>query len=70
MGGLIIMGTYWDQVGLYLMFTGMVVSGLLGGFGVGATMSLAYAADCTVPSKRSTMFSWLHAVLFFGLTVG
>ncbi|KAI9235111.1 MAG: major facilitator superfamily domain-containing protein [Podila humilis] len=70
MGGLIIMGTYWDEVGLYVMFTGMVVSGLLGGFGVGATMSFAYAADCTDPSKRSTRFSWIHAALFFGLTVG
>ncbi|KAF9371246.1 hypothetical protein CPC16_003170 [Podila verticillata] len=64
------MGYYWDEVGLYVMFTGMVVSGLLGGFGVGATMSFAYAADCTDPSKRSTRFSWLHAALFFGLTVG
>lgn len=70
MCGLVIMGTYWDQVGLYLMFIGMTVSGLLGGIGVGSTMALAYAADCTDPSKRSTMFSWLHAALFFGLTVG
>ncbi|KAG0018942.1 hypothetical protein BGZ81_010016 [Podila clonocystis] len=70
LGGLAVMGYYWDQVGLYMMIVGMAVSGLLGGFGIGLTMALAYAADCTEPSKRNTIFSWIHAALFFGLTLG
>lgn len=70
LGGLAVMGHYWDQVGLYLMIVGMTINGVLGGFSIGLTMALAYAADCTEPGKRSTIFSWLHAALFLGLTVG
>ncbi|KAF9301983.1 hypothetical protein BGZ74_006020 [Mortierella antarctica] len=70
LSGLAVMGHYWDQVGLYLMIVGMTINGVLGGFSIGLTMALAYAADCTDPSKRSTIFSWLHAALFLGLTVG
>ncbi|KAG0093625.1 hypothetical protein BGZ93_007810 [Podila epicladia] len=70
LGGLAAMGHYWDQFGLYLMIVGMTINGVLGGFNIGLTMALAYAADCTDPSKRSMIFSWLHAALFLGLTVG
>ncbi|KAI1321315.1 hypothetical protein EDD11_006652 [Mortierella claussenii] len=67
---LIIMGRWWDQVGLPFMALAKLVYGLLGGMGIGGTMSLAYAADCTDPSKRSLVYSWLHAGLFMGLAVG
>lgn len=64
------MDRWWDQIGLPLMFIMSLVSGLLGGIGTSATMSLAYAADCTDPGRRSLIYSWLHAGLFFGMTVG
>ncbi|KAF9916210.1 hypothetical protein BX616_004346 [Lobosporangium transversale] len=67
---IIIMRKWWDQVGLPFMAFATLVHGLLGGIGIGGTMSLAYAADCTEPSRRSLVFSWLHAALFMGLSIG
>ncbi|KAF9923374.1 hypothetical protein FBU30_006556 [Linnemannia zychae] len=66
----VLMNIYWDQFGLPLMVLSGLVNGLLGGSTLGATMALAYTADCTDPSKRSLAFSWIHAVLFFGLAIG
>ncbi|KAG0349454.1 hypothetical protein BG004_005805 [Podila humilis] len=49
-----LMGFYWDQIGLQLMFLGMILSGLLGGLNVvGTVTSLAYIADCTHPGRRN-----------------
>ncbi|KAG0367728.1 major facilitator superfamily domain-containing protein [Gamsiella multidivaricata] len=70
MCNIIAMSKWWDQFGLPLMILGSLVQGLLGGMGVGGTMSLAYAADCTDPSRRSLIYSWLHAGLFMGLAIG
>ncbi|KAF9400827.1 hypothetical protein BGZ94_005378 [Podila epigama] len=67
---LILQGKFWDQVGLALLIASSFVGGILGGWGLGMTLTLAYAADCTDPSKRSLAYSWLHAALFFGLAVG
>ncbi|KAG0315422.1 hypothetical protein BGZ99_007482 [Dissophora globulifera] len=67
---IVIMDLYWDQIGLPLMVVAGLVNGLLGGTTLGITMSLAYAADCTDPAKRSLVFSWLHAGLYLGLAVG
>lgn len=64
------MDRWWDQIGLPLMVIMSLVGGLLGGIGTSATMSLAYAADCTDPARRSLIYSWLHAGLFMGMTVG
>ncbi|KAG0056151.1 hypothetical protein BGZ83_006246 [Gryganskiella cystojenkinii] len=67
-----LMGVYWDQFGLTLMVFSGLLTGLLGGssMGLGLTMCLAYAADCTDPAKRSLIFSYLHSGLYFGLSVG
>jgi MFS family permease len=70
LGSLVLMSIYWDQIGLPLMILSGLVNGLLGGTTLGVTMALAYAADCTEPSQRSLAFSWLHAVVYFGLAVG
>ncbi|KAF8924693.1 hypothetical protein BGZ58_001541, partial [Dissophora ornata] len=70
LGTILAMGLYWDQIGLPLMVISGLVNGLLGGSNLGITMTLAYAADCTDPAKRSLAFSWLHAGLYFGLGVG
>ncbi|KAF9405787.1 hypothetical protein BGZ94_003382 [Podila epigama] len=67
---IIAMGKWWDQVGLPLMVISSLVTGLMGGISLGATMSLAYAADCTDPAKRSLIYSYLHAGLFLGLAIG
>ncbi|KAF9353096.1 hypothetical protein BGX26_009117 [Mortierella sp. AD094] len=67
---MIAMGKWWDQIGLPLLVISSLVSGLTGGIGLAGTMSLAYAADCTDPSKRSLVYSWLHAGLFMGLAIG
>jgi len=65
-----LMGVYWDQFGLLLMIFSSLLTGLLGGASMGATMCLAYAADCTDPVKRSRVYSYLHAGLYLGLAVG
>ncbi|KAF9297562.1 hypothetical protein BGZ88_009595 [Linnemannia elongata] len=67
---LAIMGKWWDQVGFPLLYIMATIGGLLGGIGLNATMSMAYAADCTPASKRSLIFSWLFAGLFLGLMIG
>ncbi|KAF9148641.1 hypothetical protein BG015_009612, partial [Linnemannia schmuckeri] len=67
---LAIMGNWWDQVGFPLLYIMATVAGLLGGISLNATMSMAYAADCTATSKRSLIYSRLHACLFVGLMVG
>ncbi|KAF9113288.1 hypothetical protein BGX27_001880 [Mortierella sp. AM989] len=67
---LIAMGKWWDQIGLPLLVIASLISGLAGGFAMSGTMGLAYAADCTDPSKRSLIYSWLHAGLFLGLAIG
>ncbi|KAG0052309.1 hypothetical protein BGZ83_002748 [Gryganskiella cystojenkinii] len=64
------MDRWWDEIGLPLMAIMSLIGGLLGGIGTSSTMSLAYAADCTDPAKRSLVFSWLHAGLFVGMTIG
>ncbi|KAG9065110.1 hypothetical protein KI688_002431 [Linnemannia hyalina] len=70
LGCLAIMGKWWDQVGFPLLYIMATLGGLLGGIGLSATMGMAYAADCTAVSKRSLIFSWLHASLFLGLMIG
>ncbi|KAG0259457.1 hypothetical protein BG011_002621 [Mortierella polycephala] len=70
LAAIVIMGTWWDQIGLPVMFVASMLNGLLGGIGLGSTMSLAYAADCTDPSRRSLVYSWLHAGMFMGLAIG
>ncbi|KAF9205339.1 hypothetical protein BGZ49_004167 [Haplosporangium sp. Z 27] len=67
---MIAMGKWWDQIGLPLLVISGLVNGLTGGFALAGTMSLAYTADCTDPSKRSLIYSWLHAGLFLGLGIG
>lgn len=67
---IVAMSMWWDQFGLPLMILSSLVVGLLGGIGTGTTMSLAYAADCTDPAKRSLVYSYLHAGLFLGLAIG
>ncbi|KAF9426296.1 hypothetical protein BGZ76_002822 [Entomortierella beljakovae] len=67
---MIIMGKYWDDIGLPFLVISSLISNLAGGIGLAGTMSLAYAADCTDPSDRSLIFSWLHAGLFLGLGIG
>lgn len=67
---IVAMSFWWDQFGLPLMVLSSLVVGLLGGIGTGTTMSLAYAADCTDPAKRSLVYSYLHAGLFLGLAIG
>ncbi|KAF9969931.1 hypothetical protein BGZ73_007501 [Actinomortierella ambigua] len=67
---IVTMNAYWDQIGLPLLFASGILNGALGGVGLGLTLFLAYSADCTDPSKRSLMYSWVHAALFLGLTVG
>ncbi|GJJ68279.1 hypothetical protein EMPS_00625 [Entomortierella parvispora] len=64
------MDRWWDQIGLPLMVIMSLIGGLLGGVSTTLTMSLAYAADCTDPARRSLIYSWLHAGLFLGMTVG
>ncbi|KAI1317553.1 hypothetical protein EDD11_008247 [Mortierella claussenii] len=70
LAGIVVMGMFWDQVGLPLMIMSGLVNGLLGGTSLGLTMALAYAADCTDPAKRSLAFSWIHAALYMGLALG
>ncbi|KAF9195460.1 hypothetical protein BGZ51_000035 [Haplosporangium sp. Z 767] len=70
LASIVIMSTWWDQIGLPFMFIASILGGLLGGVGLGGTMSLAYAADCTDPSRRSLVYSWLHAGMFTGLAIG
>ncbi|KAF9115274.1 hypothetical protein BGX27_008396 [Mortierella sp. AM989] len=70
LGSIVIMGMYWDYIGLPLMIVSGLVNGLLGGTLLGFTMSLAYAADCTDPAKRSLVFSWLHAGAYLGIAIG
>ncbi|KAG0202784.1 hypothetical protein BGX28_004794 [Mortierella sp. GBA30] len=67
---IIAMGRWWDQIGLPLMVAASLVSGLLGGVGLVGALGLAYAADCTDPSRRSLVYSWLHAGFFLGLAIG
>ncbi|KAF9924140.1 Hippocampus abundant transcript 1 protein [Linnemannia zychae] len=67
---LLVMGKWWDQIGFPSLYVMATISGLLGGMGLNAAMSLAYAADCTPTNERSLIFSRLHAVLFFGLALG
>ncbi|KAG0331769.1 hypothetical protein BG004_001513 [Podila humilis] len=66
----IAMGQWWDEIGLPLMVVSSLVTGLLGGLNIGQTMSLAYAADCTDPARRSLVYSYLHAGLFLGIAIG
>ncbi|KAF9575764.1 hypothetical protein EC968_001551 [Mortierella alpina] len=63
-------GRWWDQIGLPLMVVASLVSGVLGGIGLGGALGMAYAADCTEPSRRSLVYSWLHAGLFLFLGIG
>ncbi|KAG0235463.1 hypothetical protein BGW42_005249 [Actinomortierella wolfii] len=67
---IVLMDSYWDQIGLPLMFASGILNGAMGGIGLGLTIFLAYSADCTDPSKRSLIYSWVHAALFLGLTLG
>ncbi|KAF9209627.1 hypothetical protein BGZ49_002783 [Haplosporangium sp. Z 27] len=67
---IVLMGMYWDSIGLPLMIVAGLVNGLLGGTMLGITMMLAYAADCTDPAKRSLVYSWLHAGVYLGLSIG
>ncbi|KAF9097494.1 hypothetical protein BGX29_008060 [Mortierella sp. GBA35] len=64
------MGKWWDQIGYPTLFIMAIMGGLLGGQGLSATMSFAYAADCTPTSERTLMFSRLYAGLFLGLSIG
>ncbi|KAF9285807.1 hypothetical protein BGZ68_003550 [Mortierella alpina] len=67
---LIAEGRWWDEIGLPLMVFASLVSGLMGGIGLGGALGMAYAADCTDPSRRSLVYSWLHAGLFLFLGIG
>ncbi|KAG0371368.1 major facilitator superfamily domain-containing protein [Gamsiella multidivaricata] len=70
LAAILAMSLYWDQIGLPLMVASGLLVGLLGGTSLSLTITLAYTADCTDPAKRSLAFSWLHASLFLGLSVG
>ncbi|KAF9957343.1 hypothetical protein BGZ70_009542 [Mortierella alpina] len=63
-------GMWWDQIGLPLMVVASLVSGVMGGISLGGALGMAYAADCTDPSRRSLVYSWLHAGLFLFLGIG
>ncbi len=63
-------GLWWDQIGLPLMVLASLVNGVMGGIGLGGALGMAYAADCTDPSRRSLVYSWLHAGLFLFLGIG
>ncbi|KAG0024372.1 hypothetical protein BGZ80_003717 [Entomortierella chlamydospora] len=70
LGSIVVMGMYWDYVGVPFLILSGLVTGLLGGTMLGFTMLFAYAADCTDPSKRSLVYSWLHASVYLGLAIG
>lgn len=70
LGCLVAMGMWWNQIGLPLMVIASLVNGLLGGVGLGGALILAYAADCTDPSRRSLIYSWLHAGISLGFSMG
>ncbi|KAF9281089.1 hypothetical protein BGZ68_006853 [Mortierella alpina] len=70
LGCLVTMGMWWNQIGLPLMVIASLVNGLLGGVGLGGALILAYAADCTDPSRRSLIYSWLHAGISLGFSMG
>jgi len=67
---LVVMDKFWDQIGFPLIILESLTNGLMGGISLALTMALAYAADCTDPAKRNVIFSWVHAALYLGYSVG
>jgi MFS family permease len=44
--------------------------GLAGSFIATMAVIQSYAADCTIPTKRSAVFGYLHGCMFIGIAVG
>lgn len=44
--------------------------GLAGSFIATMAVIQSYAADCTIPAKRSAVFGYLHGCMFIGIAVG
>ena len=44
--------------------------GLVGSFIATMAVIQSYAADCTIPAKRSAVFGYLHGCMFTGIAVG
>ncbi|KAI8885793.1 MFS general substrate transporter [Backusella circina FSU 941] len=55
---------------VFLIIFGPLVHGLLAGGSVMLANSQAYLSDCTLPSERTLVFSYMMAALFLGSTLG
>jgi Na+/melibiose symporter-like transporter len=58
------------NIGLWLLMTTGIISGLLGSFGVLLTATLSYFADTTDPSERGHVFVMGESVFFVGFALG
>lgn len=46
------------------------IGGLAGSFIATMAVIQSYAADCTIPAKRSAVFGYLHGCMFTGIAIG
>ncbi|RAL02141.1 pentatricopeptide repeat protein [Aspergillus ibericus CBS 121593] len=59
-----------DLVSVNVLLLAAVVDGLCGSFTTIMALTMSYASDCTVPSKRSAAFGYLYGSLFAGVAAG
>ncbi|CAG8656224.1 14240_t:CDS:2 [Ambispora leptoticha] len=67
---LIVIAEYVEYINPIFLAVGSLVEGLTGGLLSFFAISQAYITDCTIPSRRSVMFGWLHGATLLGVSVG
>ncbi|GKZ44877.1 hypothetical protein AbraIFM66951_007205 [Aspergillus brasiliensis] len=59
-----------DLVSVNVLLLAAIVDGLCGSFTTIMALTMSYASDCTVPSKRSAGFGYVYGSLFAGVAAG
>jgi MFS family permease len=57
-------------ISVWWILTEFAFGGLAGSFIATMAIIQSYAADCTIPAKRSAVFGYLHGCMFTGIAIG
>ncbi|GCB27833.1 uncharacterized membrane protein YJL163C [Aspergillus awamori] len=59
-----------DLVSVNVLLVAAIVDGVCGSFTTIMALTMSYASDCTIPSKRSAGFGYVYGSLFAGVAAG
>lgn len=59
-----------STISVWWILTEYAFGGLAGSFIATMAIIQSYAADCTIPAKRSAVFGYLHGCMFTGIAIG